>query len=182
MDKKNKKVENIDINLIKPYWRNPRDNHHAVEKVKKSIEEYGYNSYITIDKNNVIITGHTRLMALKELGHTSIDVLRLDLSNKKAKEYRIIDNRTSEYADWNENLYTELREIGDDDILDFYFDEKTLDNLEKNIGVEFNYVNEDQYNKTEDKILNSFKDMKEKWENENQLIICPHCSKEFEIR
>ena len=80
-----KKIVKVDINSVKPYWRNPRDNEDAVSKVKKSIEDYGYNSYITVDKNNVVITGHTRLMALKELGNTEVDVMQLDLSDKKSE-------------------------------------------------------------------------------------------------
>ena len=179
---KNKKLERVDINNIKPYWRNPRDNEEAVSKVKKSIEDYGYNSYITIDKNNIVITGHTRLLALKELGHTEIDVLRLNLTDKKAKEYRIVDNRTSEYADWNDNLYAELREIGNDDILDFFFDDKTINNLEKDLGVDFKYVNKEQFDKTEDKMMNTFKDMRNAYDNEIKKIMCPHCGKDFEIR
>ena len=110
MEKK-PKIEKIDINDIQPYWRNPRENREAVAKVKKSIAEYGYNSFITIDKNNVIITGHTRHKALKELGKTKVNVIRLDLNDKKAKEYRIIDNKTSEYANWTDDLLLELREI-----------------------------------------------------------------------
>ena len=104
------------------------------------------------------------------------------MTDKKAKEYRIIDNRTSEYADWNEDLYTELREIANEDVLSFFFDDKTKNNLEKDLGIEFDYINKDQFANTQDKMLNSFKDMNEKWQNENQTIMCPHCNKEFEVR
>ena len=53
-------VRELDLLAIKPYWRNPRDNRAAVEKLKQSIERYGYNPLIAVDKKNVIIAGHTR--------------------------------------------------------------------------------------------------------------------------
>ena len=176
------KTKKIDINSIKPYWRNPRDNEEAVAKVKKSIEDYGYNSYITVDKKNVVIKGHTRLMALKELGYVEVDVLQLDLDDKKAKEYRIIDNKTSEFANWNDNLYIELRDIGGSDILDFYFEDKDLSKLETNLGVDFKDVNQEDFNATEDKMMNTFKSMREAYDKEPKTIACPHCYKEFQIR
>ena len=60
------KIETVDINTIKPYWRNPRKNNGAIGH-KNSIAKYGYNNPILIDKDNVIISGHTRYMALRQL-------------------------------------------------------------------------------------------------------------------
>ena len=60
------KLEEIDINLIKPYKNNPREiSQEAVDKVKKSIKEFGNNQPIVVDQDNIIVVGHTRWKALK---------------------------------------------------------------------------------------------------------------------
>ncbi len=105
---------------IRPYWRNPRENHEAVQKVKKSILEYGYNQLVAVDKKNVIIAGHTRYLALKEISlvdpqYAEISVQVLDLSEKQAKAYRIVDNKAAEFATWKQDeLREELKELGSD--------------------------------------------------------------------
>ena len=61
------KIENLKINEIKPYEKNPRKNDQAVDIVAKSIKEFGFRVPIILDKNNVIIAGHTRLKAAEKL-------------------------------------------------------------------------------------------------------------------
>ena len=108
------KIEKININQIKPYWNNPRKNSEAVESIKNSIQRYGFNSPIAIDKNNVIIAGHTRFMALNEMGKEEVEIIRLDLDEQKAKEYRIVDNKSNELSLWdNDALLKELKEIAE---------------------------------------------------------------------
>lgn len=126
------KVQKIGINLIKPYWRNPRRSDAAVGAVKASIERYGFNSPIIVDTDHVIIAGHTRYRALRELGWKDIPVVVLDLPADKVKEYRIADNRTSELAEWDYDLLIpELREIGNlDDFSVFFPDEDLADLLD----------------------------------------------------
>ena len=51
-----------------PYEFNSRFNEKTIDKLSKSIEDYGYVVPIVIDKNNVVVTGHARLKAIKELG------------------------------------------------------------------------------------------------------------------
>lgn len=102
----------VNINTIKPYWRNPRRNDKAIEAVKKSIKEYGFNQPLVLDKNNVIIVGHARYKALRELGIEEIPCVVLDIDEDRAKQYRIADNKTSELSEWdNDMLMFELREI-----------------------------------------------------------------------
>jgi ParB-like chromosome segregation protein Spo0J len=102
---------------IKPYWRNPRENHEAVQKVKQSIAAYGYNQLIGVDKKHVIIAGHTRYLALRELGWTQIPVQVLDLTERQARAYRIIDNKTAEFAKWDSDLLlAELKELTSDEL------------------------------------------------------------------
>ena len=88
-----------------PYINNPRNNENAVDKVASSISEFGFKNPIVIDKNNVIINGHTRLLASKKLGLKEVPVIVADdLSEAQVKAFRIADNKTSEYASWNKEL------------------------------------------------------------------------------
>ena len=88
-----------------PYINNPRNNENAVDKVASSISEFGFKNPIVIDKNNVIINGHTRLLASKKLGLKEVPVIVADdLSEAQVKAFRIADNKTSEYASWDKEL------------------------------------------------------------------------------
>jgi site-specific DNA-methyltransferase (adenine-specific) len=106
------------LSLIKPYERNPRLNDAAVQAVAKSIERNGFRAPILVDKDNVIICGHTRYKAAKLLGLDSVPVIvHSDMTEKQIKEYRIADNKTGELAQWDFSiLMEELEELRDDDI------------------------------------------------------------------
>ncbi len=84
----------------------------GIAKVADSIKEFGFLNPITIDKNNVIISGHTRLKAAKQLGLEEVPCVIQDLSEEDAKLARIIDNKSHEYASWDiEKLHKELGSI-----------------------------------------------------------------------
>ena len=91
------------ISDIKPYNRNPRKKKN-IQKVANSIKEFGFQQPIVVDRAGVIIAGHSRYEAAKILNLTSIPVLIADLSPEKAKAYRIADNKTNEYSDWDMGL------------------------------------------------------------------------------
>ena len=110
------------MNIIKmkveeliPYINNPRNNENTVDKVASSITEFGFKNPIVIDKNNVVINGHTRLLASKKLGLKEVPVIVADdLTEAQVKAFRIADNKTSEYAEWNEELLKlELEQLED---------------------------------------------------------------------
>lgn len=111
--KEDTKPVKMRLSQIQPYWRNPRNTSAAIEKVKQSIEAYGYANPIVVDKNNVIITGHSRYRALLKLDYDEVDVIVSNMSPKLAHEYRLIDNKTSEYATWTQELETELVDFDD---------------------------------------------------------------------
>ena len=95
----------LPIDSIKPYERNPRNNDKAVEKVKNSIEAFGWQQPIVVDKDNVIIVGHTRWKAAKELGQTLVPCqIAEELTDEEVRAYRIADNKVSELSEWNEGL------------------------------------------------------------------------------
>ena len=108
-------IKYLDIEELKPYENNPRFNDEAVEMVKNSIREFGFKVPIIIDKDNVIIAGHTRLKAAKELGLSKIPTIKADdLTEEQAKAFRLVDNKVAEIAEWNfELLESELFELGE---------------------------------------------------------------------
>lgn len=106
-------IINVSINKIKPYENNPRDNDNAVEGVAKSIKAYGWQQPIVVDKDNVIIVGHTRYRAAQKLGMKTVPVLVADkLNEQQVKAYRLADNKTGENAIWdNKKLLKELESL-----------------------------------------------------------------------
>ena len=90
------KIVNKNISDIKPYENNPRINVDSVDKVANSIKEFGYRVPIIIDKNNVIVAGHTRLLAAEKLGITEIPcIVADDLTEQQINAFRLVDNKTS---------------------------------------------------------------------------------------
>jgi len=129
-------IETIDINKILPYINNPRKNLN-IDKVASSIKEFGFQQPIVVDKEFVIIVGHTRFEAAKKLGYEKVPVQIADLTENQAKAYRIADNRLNQDADWDGELLTvelnnllsqnfNLDSIGfdEDELNDILFEEK----------------------------------------------------------
>jgi ParB-like chromosome segregation protein Spo0J len=106
----------MDINEIKPYKDNPREiSQEAVKKVKNSISEFGNNQPIVVDQNNVIVVGHTRWKALKQLNKTKAFVIKKEFDKNKAVAYRIMDNRSGAESKWDKQLLmSELQVLKDD--------------------------------------------------------------------
>mgnify|MGYP003148847730 FL=1 len=110
------KIEEVDIDLIKPYKNNPREiPMESVQKVMNSIREFGNNQPIVVDNDNIIVVGHTRWKALKQLGKAKAYVVKKDFPKGQAMAYRIMDNRSGEESKWsNKLLATELNILKDD--------------------------------------------------------------------
>ena len=104
---------NKDIMELKPYPNNPRKSMATTMKVKKSIKEFGFKQPIVLDKDNVIIVGHSRFYAAKELGLKKVPcVVAVDLNPTQIRAYRIADNRISQDAEWDVDLLTvELKQL-----------------------------------------------------------------------
>ena len=89
MDIINKKIDE----LI-PYVNNPRNNKNAIDKVASSIKNFGFKVPVIIDKNNEIVTGHTRILAAKKLKLIEVPcVVADDLTDAQIKAFRIADNK-----------------------------------------------------------------------------------------
>lgn len=101
------KILSVPIDEVTPYWRNPRRSDRAVSVVAESISRFGFNTPIIVDENRVVIAGHTRLRAARQLGLAEVPVLvRDDLPPEKVKAYRIADNATAAIAKWDRELLT----------------------------------------------------------------------------
>lgn len=123
-------IRMMPIGDIQPYSNNPR-RHDNISEVKESIRRVGFRGSIWIDANNVIIAGHGRYMAAKELGMKEVPVTVMDdLTEAEVKYLRIKDNRASEQSTWDDDAYLkeldELREM-DFDVGDIEMDVGMID-------------------------------------------------------
>lgn len=127
------------LDELHPYEKNPRKNEAAVQNVANSIKEFGFKVPIVIDKNGVIVTGHTRYLAAQELGLETVPTIMADdLTPKQIKAFRIADNKTAEKASWDEALLKEeLKDILDDfDMTEFGFGDFELTILTEDLDPE----------------------------------------------
>lgn len=119
------KVTYMDADSLIPYANNPRLNDNAVDAVAASIKEFGFKVPIVVDGENVIINGHTRLKAAHKLGLKQVPVIVADdLTPEQVKAFRLADNKTSEFAEWDmDKLQIELEGIDEIDMGEFGFDD-----------------------------------------------------------
>lgn len=118
-----KELVTLKITEIIPYERNPRFNDEAVADVKESIRQCENLDPIEVDENNVILSGHTRLKAMIDLGIEETDVIRFyGLSEPQKKKYRLLANKTAEKSKWNFDLLSGELDGLDFDNFDFGFD------------------------------------------------------------
>ena len=116
----------IGINDLKPYEKNAKiHTQEQIEQIKKSIEQFGMNDPIAIwGKDNIIVEGHGRLEALKQLGYKEVDCIRLDhLTDEERKAYTLAHNKLTMNTDFDFNILdAELGDILNIDMSDFGFE------------------------------------------------------------
>lgn len=117
-------VLDLRVTDLKAYENNPRNNDEAVGPVAESIKQFGFKVPIVIDKDNVIIAGHTRLKAAKKLGLETVPcIVADDLTDEQVRAFRLADNKVGELAEWNiELLEGELELLSDFAMNDFGFE------------------------------------------------------------
>lgn len=120
-------IENKLLEDLIPYENNPRINDGAVDAVAASIKEFGFKVPIVIDKDNIIVAGHTRHLAAKKLGMVEVPVIVADdLTDDQIKAFRLADNKVGEMALWDfEKLEAEMQDI-EMELSQFGFDMKKL--------------------------------------------------------
>ena len=152
-------LKKLKLTEIKPYGKNPRKNDGAVDAVAESIKQCGYCSPIVVDENYEVLAGHTRLKALKKLGRKECEVVvKEGLTEEQKQKYRILDNKTGEFAEWDLDILQEqLKDI------DFE-------------GFDFGFA---QYNVSDINIVER-KDLSDTLENEYKCII--DCENETQLQ
>lgn len=147
------------LDELTEYENNPRKNDDAVQYVANSIREFGFKVPVIIDKNNVIVAGHTRIKAAKELGMSTVPcIVADDLTDAQVKAFRLADNKVAEMAAWDfVKLDAELPDI-DMDLSQFGFNDLDVD------------LDFDDF----------FTDSEEK-EKEPKTITCPNCGEVIEL-
>lgn len=152
-------IVNIAVDKLVPYENNPRNNTEAIQYVANSIKEFGFKVPLVIDSDNVVICGHTRLLAAKQLGLKDVPcVVANDLTDEQIKAFRLADNKVGEIATWDLNkLQLEL------DFLDC--------NME-----EFGFISAME----EPDITDFLEDHKSKTK-EPKTVVCPDCGHAFTV-
>jgi ParB-like chromosome segregation protein Spo0J len=98
-------VVDLPLEQIIPYARNPRRNAQAIATVAASIQEFGWRQPIVVDEAMVVLAGHTRLEAARKLSFKTAPVhIAKGLTEAQARAFRIMDNRSSENAEWDKDL------------------------------------------------------------------------------
>lgn len=146
------KIEYLGVEELKPYENNARKHGGVdIEAIKKSIEEFGFNDPIGIWKDNIIIEGHGRLLAAKELKMDKVPVIRLDeLTDEQRRAYTLAHNKTAELSSWDfEKLEAELENI-DIDMSDFGFSDDTfsIDDIDVSDGYNSEDDDREHFEKT----------------------------------
>lgn len=142
---------------IRPYEKNPRKNDEAVKYVAESIKQFGFKVPIVIDADGVIVAGHTRYKAAKQLKMNTVPcIVADDLTEEQIRAYRLADNKTGEMAGWDFSLLEEELQAVDFDMTDFGF-------LQEN-----------------DIDIDGFFEEAGTKEKEPKKIQCPHCGEWFE--
>ena len=156
-------IQQIPINDLKPYPQNAKKHpSEQVEHIANSIREFGFQQPIVVDKDNVVVIGHGRLLAAKKLNMDSVPCVRADdLTDEQIKALRLADNKTNE-SEW------------DFDLLDMELESIDIDMSE------FNFNLDDGSTFDESQLDELFADAPEK-EKKPKMIKCPHCGEEFEV-
>ena len=126
------------IEDIYPYENNPRRNAKAVDAVERSIKEFGFKNPIIVDKDHVIISGHTRRLAAIQLGLKAVPVIVSDdMTDEQVRAFRLVDNRVADLAVWDDDLLkAEMAKVIDMDLTDYGFDAEAVERIvQEDVGI-----------------------------------------------
>lgn len=129
-------VKYVRVEDLKEYENNPRRNSAAVAPVANSLKKFGFVNPIIVNRDMVILAGHTRLKAAKENDLEMVPVIVVDdMTEEQEKAFRLADNRVAELSTWDEaKLKEEMSELAMDDWSDFGVSDRELKKLEPDEG------------------------------------------------
>ncbi len=153
-------VKTVKITSLKPHPRNPRQHPEgALNKLVKSIKEFGWTNPVLVSKDGYVLAGHARLKAAEKAGLTEVPVIYLDLEGAKADAYLIADNKIQELTDWDLPALKDILQDLDDGQFDLTltgFDEKEIEQLmtqfnpgdgeqgEQGVVIQYNIIFDDE--------------------------------------
>ena len=158
------KIDKISIDKIQMYENNTKEHPEwQIEQIKNSIKEFGFNDPIAVDENGIIIEGHGRYLALKELGYSEIEIIKLNhLTEEQKSAYSIAHNKLTNNTDFDmDKLRYELNKL---ELADFDLTILGFENIELEEIME---VNSDETLEIEDEEAGN--------EKTRHKLICPHC-------
>lgn len=112
-------IKNVKISKLKGYHQNNKKHpQEQVDELKKSLTAYGFIQPIVVDKENIVIIGHGRLEAAKQLAYTEVPTVQLDnLTEEQTRRLRLLDNRLSDLAEYDiDNIMFELDDLDDPEL------------------------------------------------------------------
>lgn len=161
-------IENVKVDLLIPYENNPKiHSDEQIARIANSIKEFGFQQPLVIDKDNIVVIGHGRLLAAKELGIEEVPCVRAsELNPQQIRALRLVDNRVND-SEWDfSNVQIELDDILDIDMAQFGFDLTIHDEYTDEIPDEVEEVGEKSKVDT-NKV------------SEGKECECPFCGKKF---
>lgn len=163
------------LSELREYENNPRNNEDAVEAVANSITEFGFKVPIIIDKENIIIAGHTRYKASHRIGLIEVPcIIADDLTDEQIKAFRLVDNKTSELATWDiEKLNQELSELNLD---------MSMFGFEHQIDGSKEETHEDEFNVDKEYEEDSFSQMGDLYLLGPHRLLCGDSTKESDFK
>lgn len=171
---KTKNYKQIAVDEINPYENNPRIiTDEAIESVVESIRANGERDPIEIDENNIILSGHTRLEALKRLGIEKTNVIQYtDMDEAQKRAYRIAANKTAEKSAWDEEKLAIELEVLEKDLSDLDISIESLGDFTGFEGYELDEIQG---------TINCSSRAVEKQQglDENKKHACPKCGYEY---
>lgn len=169
-------IQQLNLDLIRPYWRNPRRSDDSVPFLVASIERYGFNVPMLVDKKHTIICGHTRYRAARQMGLKEVPAIVLDISEARARQLRIVDNKTSELAKWNNDALTqELLAMSELEVVKSLFGGPFWDDLLKPLA-------RDLPEPAPQPEAAPAAEVSDGYDGSQFEVVCPYCGKENIVR
>jgi len=147
--------------------KNPRVNDAAAEKLIPGIEKYGFINPVIVNKDNLIIAGHTRIKALKKMGKTTVPAIFVDMDETTAKGFSIWDNKSGEFATWDDELLKEAMQSMMDLDFDIGLTGFELDDFDSGVSFDGEPDPGDTKNDVEDDV--------------EIVVYCPKCGCGFKV-